>query len=37
VITFVITAAVVYFLVVLPLKKVMERRQAGQEPGPVGS
>jgi large conductance mechanosensitive channel len=35
VITFVITAAVVYFLVVLPLKKVMERRQAGQEPGPV--
>ena len=35
VITFVITAAVVYFLVVLPLKKVMERRQRGEEAGPV--
>ena len=35
VITFVITAAVVYFLVVLPLKKVMERRERGEEAGPV--
>src|SRR3712207_1124022 len=35
VITFVITAAVVYFLVVLPLKKVMERRKRGEEAGPA--
>jgi large conductance mechanosensitive channel len=35
VITFVITAAVVYFLVVVPMKKIAERRARGQEPGPV--
>ncbi|MGY1771755.1 large conductance mechanosensitive channel protein MscL [Blastococcus sp. SYSU D00813] len=35
VITFVITAAVVYFLVVLPLKKIIERRRQGEEAGPV--
>ena len=35
VITFVITAAVVYFLVVLPLKKVVERRKRGEEAGPA--
>ncbi len=35
VITFLITAAVVYFLVVLPLKKVMERRKRGEEAGPT--
>ena len=34
-ITFLITAAVVYFLVVLPLKKVVERRQRGEEAGPA--
>ncbi|MGY1746934.1 large conductance mechanosensitive channel protein MscL [Blastococcus sp. SYSU D00695] len=36
VITFVITAAVVYFLVVLPLKKIAERRKRGVEAGPAG-
>ncbi|WP_336032960.1 large conductance mechanosensitive channel protein MscL [Geodermatophilus sp. FMUSA9-8] len=35
VITFVLTAAVVYFIVVLPLKKVAERRKRGEEAGPV--
>jgi large conductance mechanosensitive channel len=35
VITFVLTAAVVYFLVVLPMKTIMERRKRGEEPGPV--
>ena len=35
VITFVLTAAVVYFVVVLPLKKVAERRRRGEEAGPV--
>src|SRR4051812_20653171 len=34
-ITFVLTAAVVYFVVVLPMKKLLERRARGQEPGPV--
>ena len=34
-ITFVLTAAVVYFVVVLPMKKLIERRAAGEEPGPV--
>jgi large conductance mechanosensitive channel len=34
-ITFVLTAAVVYFVVVVPMKKLMERRAAGEEPGPV--
>jgi large conductance mechanosensitive channel len=35
VINFVIIAAVVYFLIVLPVKKIMERRKRGQEPGPA--
>jgi large conductance mechanosensitive channel len=35
VITFVLTAAVVYFVVVLPMKKVLERRKRGEEAGPV--
>lgn len=35
VITFLITAAVVYFLVVLPLKTIQERRKRGEEPGPA--
>jgi large conductance mechanosensitive channel len=33
-ITFVLTAAVVYFVVVLPMKKLIERRRRGDEPGP---
>lgn len=35
VITFLITAAVVYFLVVLPLKTIQERRKRGEETGPA--
>ncbi|WP_139173568.1 large conductance mechanosensitive channel protein MscL [Geodermatophilus telluris] len=35
VITFVLTAAVVYFVVVLPLRTIAERRARGEEPGPV--
>jgi large conductance mechanosensitive channel len=35
VITFVLTAAVIYFVVVLPLKVVAERRRRGEEAGPV--
>jgi large conductance mechanosensitive channel len=35
VITFVLTAAVVYFVVVIPMKKLVERRRRGEEPGPV--
>ena len=34
-ITFVITATVVYFAVVLPMHLLMERRRRGVEPGPV--
>ncbi len=34
VITFALTAAVVYFLVVVPLKRLTERRERGEEPGP---
>ena len=34
-ITFVLTAAVVYFAVVLPMKAIMERRRRGEEAGPV--
>jgi len=34
VITFVLTAAVVYFIVVLPMKRLMDRRRRGDEPGP---
>jgi large conductance mechanosensitive channel len=33
-ITFVLTAAVVYFVVVLPMKRLMDRRRRGDEPGP---
>jgi large conductance mechanosensitive channel len=33
--TFVLTAAVVYFVVVLPLQFLLERRRHGEEPGPV--
>ncbi|AIJ26149.1 MULTISPECIES: large-conductance mechanosensitive channel protein MscL [Amycolatopsis] len=33
-INFVIVAAVVYFLLVLPMKKIQERRKRGQEEGP---
>jgi large conductance mechanosensitive channel len=35
VITFVLTAAVVYFVVVVPMKKLMERRKRGEEVGPA--
>ncbi len=35
VITFVLTAAVLYFLVVVPMKRIAERRARGQEAGPV--
>jgi large conductance mechanosensitive channel len=35
VITFVLTAAVVYFVVVVPMGKLLERRSRGEEPGPV--
>ncbi|MDT0275748.1 large conductance mechanosensitive channel protein MscL [Blastococcus goldschmidtiae] len=34
-ITFVLTAAVLYFVVVTPMKRLLERRAAGEEPGPV--
>ena len=34
-ITFLLTAAVVYFVVVVPLKTIQERRMRGEEPGPV--
>ena len=36
VITFVLTAAVVYFLVVVPMTKLNELRSKGQEPEPSG-
>jgi large conductance mechanosensitive channel len=35
VVTFVLTAAVVYFVVVLPMKTVMEGRKRGEETGPA--
>jgi large conductance mechanosensitive channel len=35
VITFVLTATVVYFVVVLPMKSITERRKRGEEAGPV--
>ena len=35
VITFVLTATVVYFIVVVPMKAIAERRKRGEEPGPV--
>lgn len=34
-INFVIVAAVVYFLLVLPMKKIQDRRKRGQEAGPA--
>jgi large conductance mechanosensitive channel len=34
-ITFALTAAVIYFAVVLPMKLLIERRMRGDEPGPV--
>jgi large conductance mechanosensitive channel len=34
-INFMIVAAVVYFLIVMPMKKLQERRQRGEEPGPT--
>jgi len=34
-ITFALTAAVVYFVVVLPMKALMERRKRGEEAGPA--
>jgi large conductance mechanosensitive channel len=34
IINFVVIAAVVYFALVLPVKKIQERRKRGQEPGP---
>jgi large conductance mechanosensitive channel len=34
-INFVLVAAVVYFVIVLPVKHVQERRKRGQEPGPA--
>jgi large conductance mechanosensitive channel len=35
VITFVLTATVVYFVIVLPVKVITLRRRRGEEPGPV--
>ncbi|HEV7211915.1 MAG TPA: large conductance mechanosensitive channel protein MscL [Blastococcus sp.] len=35
VITFVLTAVVIYFVVVLPMKAIAERRRRGLEPGPA--
>jgi large conductance mechanosensitive channel len=35
-ITFVLTAAIVYFVVVLPMHRLLDRRVRGEEPGPVG-
>ena len=36
IITFLITAAVVYLFVVVPMKKINERREQGKEPEPEG-
>ncbi len=35
VLTFVLTAAVIYFVVVVPMKRLQERRQRGEEAGPA--
>jgi len=35
VITFALTAAVIYFVVVIPMKKIAERRARGDEAGPT--
>lgn len=34
IINFILIAAVVYFALVLPMKKIQERRKRGEEPGP---
>jgi large conductance mechanosensitive channel len=34
-INFVLIAAVVYFMIVLPVQKIQERRKKGEEPGPA--
>jgi large conductance mechanosensitive channel len=34
-VNFLIVAAVVYFLLVFPMKKIQERRRRGEEPGPA--
>ncbi|SFP41926.1 large conductance mechanosensitive channel [Amycolatopsis arida] len=34
-INFLLIAAVVYFVIVLPVKKLQQRRKRGQEPGPA--
>jgi large conductance mechanosensitive channel len=34
IINFIIIAAVVYFLIVLPVQRIQERRKRGMEPGP---
>ena len=34
-ITFLLTATVLYFLVVMPLHRLLERRAQGEEPGPI--
>ena len=36
VITFVLTAAILYFVVVLPVRRLFDRRARGEEAGPVG-
>ena len=36
VVSFVITAAVIYFIVVYPVRRLIERRTRGEEPGPAG-
>jgi large conductance mechanosensitive channel len=35
VVTFVLTAAVLYFLIMVPMKRIMERRKRGEEAGPA--
>jgi large conductance mechanosensitive channel len=35
VITFLLTATVVYFVIVLPVKVIKDRRRRGEEPGPA--
>lgn len=35
VITFILTAAVIYFVVVVPMRRVSERRKRGEEAGPA--
>jgi large conductance mechanosensitive channel len=35
IINFIIVAAVVYFVIVMPMKKIQDRRKRGEEPGPA--